>query len=55
MGGVDAAVIRRRNRFAADTACDTGVPTPPGSVGADAMIRLTRCQSTGRTFNARFG
>ena len=46
MGGVDAAVIRLKNRFAADTACDTGVPRPPpGSVGADAMFQLTRCQS----------
>ena len=47
MGGVDAAVIRLKNRFAADTACDTGVPSPPpGSVGAVAMMgRLSQRQS----------
>ena len=44
MGGVDTAVICLKNRFAADTACDTGVPSPPpGSGGADAMVQLTTC------------
>ena len=47
MGGVDTAVIRLKNLFAADKACDAGVPSPPpGSGGADAMFRLTTgCQS----------